>query len=111
MAARRADTSGQALAELAVSMFAVALVLSAIFAFARYITASLEARRDVRCDAGRGAFSMCGPGENYSTAKETATVEVSPLAADTIFGTAKVSIKEEVHIPAMGIDATDKGER
>lgn len=111
MAALRADTKGQALAELAVSMFAVALVLSAILAFARYITESLATRRDVRCDAGRGAFSMCGPGENYSSSRKTSSIEVSPMAADTVFGTAKVSIKEEAHIPAMGIDATDRGER
>jgi len=103
MAARAGDTRGQALVELAIGMVVVALVLSALFAFTRYILASLEMQRTIRADAGRAAFGSQGLDETYSSAIRHDVITVSPMAADYIFGSRQVEIKEEVHIPAMGI--------
>ena len=106
MAARAGATSarrGQALAELAVGMFVVSLVLAALFAFTRYILVSLEMQRTIRAEAGRAAFGAHGADESYSSAVRTDVITVSQMAADYIFGSRQVKIKEEVHMPVMGV--------
>lgn len=103
MAARAEGIRGQALVELAIGMVVVALVLSALFAFTRYILASLEIQRTLRADAGRSALGTHGVDETYSSSVQRDTITVSPMAADYIFGSRQVEIKEEVHIPVMGI--------
>ncbi len=113
MAARAGDTSraraprrvrrAQALVELAIGMFVVSLVLASLFAFTRYILASLEMQRTIRAEAGRGAFGAHGADESYSSAVRSETITVSPLAAEYVFGSRQVKIKEEVHIPLMGV--------
>jgi hypothetical protein len=91
--------------ELALGMFALALVLASLFGFTAYILGSLEMQRDLRADAGRGALNSGGGDEAYSSKTAHDTVEVEPLAATYIFGSSEVEIKEEVHIPAMaGLD-------
>ncbi|MBQ1568729.1 MAG: hypothetical protein IIZ70_02390 [Kiritimatiellae bacterium] len=99
MATRR----GQALVELAIGMFVVALVLSGLLAFGKYIVESLDEQRTMRADAGQGALGSVGGDGSYSSASRHASVTVSPLAAEYIFGSTTVEVKEEVHIPVTGI--------
>ena len=103
--ARRLGSSGQAFVELALGMFALALVLSALFGFTTYILSSLKMQRNIRADAGRGALNAGGGDESYSSKVADDTVEVEPFAATYIFGSSEVEVKEEVHIPSMsGLD-------
>lgn len=91
--------------ELALGMLALALVLSALFGFTTYILSSLKMQRNIRADAGRGALNAAGSEETYSSKMGHDTVEVEPFAATYIFGSSKVEVKEEVHIPSMsGLD-------
>lgn len=96
---------GQAFMEMALGMFALALVLSALFGFTTYILSSLAIQRDLRADAGCPALTAIGMGESYCTKTASDTVEVEPFAAEYVFGSSKVEVKEDVHIPAMsGLD-------
>ena len=79
MATRR----GQALIELAVGMFTLALVVSALCGFAVYIARSLRLQNTLR-----GA-----------SAEHPAPVEVSSFAADWIFGKTMLKIEEPFHMP------------
>ena len=93
--------SGQALVELAIGMVVVALVLAGVFGFTKYIVSSLNAFRTLRSDAGRSALTSHGGDGSYSSS--SVSITVSPMAADYIFGSTSVNVKEEVHIPAMGL--------
>ena len=70
---------GQALIELAIGMFTVALILGASFYFVRYIARSLEIENHIRA-----------PGQ----ATHTAEVQLDDFAADKVFGTRTLDIKE-----------------
>ena len=95
--------AGQALVEMAAGMLALALVASALVGFSLYIAKSLDMHRKLRGSAGRGAlYSQGGPG-SYSSAADSETVKVEPLAAVYIFGSRDVKIREEVFIPNMAI--------
>jgi len=74
---------GQALMELAVGMFALALVVSALCGFAVYIAKSLKMQNSLRVGAS----------------KQTAEIEISSWAAQHVFGTETLKIKEEVKMP------------
>ena len=92
---------GQAMMEMAMGMFALALVLSALFGFCAFIVRDLEIQRDLRARAGRSAMGSTGVGF-YGSASDTDSVEVSDFGAKYIFGSNTLTIREEVHIPAMG---------
>ncbi len=93
----------QALVELALGLFCLALILAALFAFLHYIVSSLNMSRDVRAKAGRAALTSMGGDESYSSSSKHDTVTVSPMAAEYIFGSSRIDVKEEVHIPNMKI--------
>lgn len=95
---------GQAFTELAVGMLALALVLAGLFSFTSYILSSLDQQRTVRAKAGRNALNTCGCDESYVSASEQDAVTVEPMAAEYIFGTEEVPVKEEVHLPPMGLE-------
>lgn len=78
---------GQALIELAIGMFALALVVSALCAFAVYIAKSLRMQNSLRTKA------------NF----QSDSVEVSSFAAKYIFGTEKFPIKEKVEMPQRNV--------
>lgn len=94
---------GQALIEMAMGMFALALVLASLFGFIAYIVTSLDMHRDLRADAGRAALNSVGMGESYSSKISKDTVEIEPFAAEYVFGSQEIEVKEEVHLPSMGI--------
>lgn len=95
---------GQALIELALGMFALALVFSALFAFATYIVQSLNAQRTVRAAAGKSALSSSTSG---ATRTETAEATFDAVAADYIFGSNRLKIKETVYIPPLTLVPTE----
>ena len=97
------ERRGQALVELAIGMVVVSLVLSGLFAFTDYIITSLNEQRTMRAEAGRSALGGVGGDGSYATETRHRTIVVSPMAADYIFGSTTVEIRDEVHLPLAGI--------
>lgn len=93
---------GQAMVETALGMFALALVLSALFGFAAYITESLDMRRSLRAKAGRCAMASSGGPDALVTAGGSRRVRIDSLAARYSFGREEVSARESVSMPPMG---------
>lgn len=104
---RRGSRPGQALTEFVLGLFAFTLVFVGLIAFVRYILVSQELSRGLRAEAGRAAMGRHGLDESYSSVVRHDTITVSPMAADYIFGSRQVEVREEVHIPAMGLDAIE----
>lgn len=77
---------GQALMELAVGMFALALVVSALCGFSVYIAKSLKVQNHLRTG---------GPTSDL--------VEFGDFAAEHVFGTQKIQIKEKLWFPETTI--------
>ena len=78
---------GQALMELAVGMFALALVVSALAGFAVYIAKSLRSQNTVRS----------------SSESSDTTVQFDSFAAKWIFGGESVGVREKVAMPMTEI--------
>ena len=78
-------TAGQALMELAVGMFALALVVSALCGFSLYIVKSLRAQNSLRSGTGRSSV--------------TDKVEFDDFAAEHVFGGKTLKISEKVEMP------------
>lgn len=78
---------GQALMELAVGMFAFALVVSALCIFATYIARSLVAQNALRKDGNGGSNS------------KSDSVEVGDFAAKNLIGGDTLKIEEKVVLP------------
>ena len=78
---------GQALMELAVGMFALALVVSALAGFAVYIAKSLRSQNTVRS----------------SSESPDTVVEVDKFAAEWIFGREKINVREKITMPETTI--------
>ena len=97
---RTARHAGQAMIEVALGMFALALVLAALFGFAAYILSSLDMQRTIRREAGVKALNGFGTG--YATAAKRDTVEFEPLACEYIVGSERLPVKESVEMPNMG---------
>ena len=70
---------GQALMELAVGMFTIALLLSAVFVFTRYIARSLEIQNHLRSSGW----------ETYAD-----SIRVDDFAAKEVFGSPVLHIRE-----------------
>lgn len=95
---------GQAFMEMAVGMLATALVIAALFGCTYIILGSLEMQRTLRARAGRAAMSSVGGEEAYASAAETEKITVESFAAEHLFGSTEVEVREEVHMPVMGIN-------
>ena len=78
---------GQAMVELAVGMFAFALVVSALCGFAVCIVKSLKMQNSLR----------------VGNSSQSATVEFDSFAAKHVFGTGALRIKEKVVMPQTAI--------
>lgn len=78
---------GQALMELVVGLFALALVVSALCGFAVYISKSLQMQNSLRTGSSSQHDSM----------------EVGEFAATYLFGTETVNIHERVKMPPTTI--------
>ena len=91
--------NGQAMVELAAGMFAFALAVSALVAFASYIARALEVAKDARSDAGVAAVGAFSAGE--VSRNDEFSLEEFP--ATYIFGDERIDIKEFVHIPGTRI--------
>lgn len=74
---------GQALMELTVGLFALALVVSALCGFAIYIAKSLKMQNSLR----------------VGSSSQHATLEVSEFAAEYLFGSKSLNITEKVVMP------------
>jgi len=84
------DRRGQAAMELAVGLFALALVVSALCGFAVYIAKSLAAQNTLR--HGNGGTSC-----------RSDRVEVGEFASEHVFGTPILRINEKIVMPAKTI--------
>ena len=105
MGTRKHICRGQALMELAVGMFALALVLAVLVAFTHYIVSSLDMQRTVRREAGGAALNSSSL--MASSASKNDTVEVDSIASKFVFGWDKVGVHERVSLPAMVIQTGD----
>lgn len=92
---------GQALVEMALGMFAFALVASALVGFAIYIASALDMRRTMRADAGERAMGSIGQPTSLVTSQDSRKVEVDPIAAEYVFGREEVSVRDSVSLPPM----------
>ena len=92
---------GQAMVELAAGMFALALVLSALFTFAVYIVKSLDEQRDLRSRAGSTALVSSGAEGTFCSAVSNLEVPVEPFAAEWLLPEDTLKVDESVHIPTM----------
>lgn len=101
--AARQVRGGQALAEFAVCLGAVVLVVCGLLAFADCILAGLDIERDLRSKSGTGAMGITGANV-YSSRADVRTVEIPKAAAEVIFGGRNARLGESVHIPAMKIE-------
>jgi hypothetical protein len=81
----------QALMELAVGMFTIALVVSLLTAYAMYIAKSLKAQNTLRS------------GNSASSSSKSDTVEVGEFAGEHLFGKSKLQIREKVVMPSTVI--------
>jgi hypothetical protein len=86
-----ATKRGQALMELAVGMFVIALVVSALCGYALYISKSLKAQNSLRGGSTARSNSKCD------------TVEVGEFAGEYLFGGNKLEIREKVVMPQTTI--------
>lgn len=77
---------GQALMELAVGLFALALVVSALCGFAHYIAKSLRVQNELRVGG-----------------KRSDSVEISSWAAQHVFGAETLKISEKLNWPSTTI--------
>ena len=73
---------GQAMTELAVGLFALALVVSALCGFAVYVAKSLRVQNELRVGG-----------------QKTDRVEATDLTADYVFGTEALTISERLVWP------------
>jgi len=78
---------GQALMELAVGMFSIALIVTALAGFAVYIAKSLAAQNELR--AGKPSVSD--------------SVDVGAFGASYVFGSETLTIRESVKMPRREI--------
>ena len=95
---------GQAFVELAIGMFALALTFAALIGYATYIVGALDMGRRLRAEAGTDAMGSVGGDGAFAHATDAGAIEMEPMAAEYIFGSEEVEVKEEVHLPVMGID-------
>lgn len=93
---------GQALYELTIGIFTLALVASAIFAFTEYIAKGLKIHRRLRAKAGTRAMWSVSADGTFVSASSSESFNPDPLAAEQVFGKTTVNIKETVKMPAMG---------
>ena len=100
---RRIGRRGQAFMEMAVGMLATALVVAALFGCTYINLGSMEMQRELRAKAGRAAMATTGGDESYASAKDAETITVETFAAEYLFGATEVEVREEVHMPAMGL--------
>ena len=100
----RSLRGGQAFVEMAFGMLALALVLSALFAFTDYIVRAQNMQRRLRAAAGLDAMGSMGGDGSFLSAADADMIEVEPMAAAYVFGTEAVKIEESVYLPALCID-------
>lgn len=77
---------GQAMMELVIGMFALALVVSALCGFATYIAKALRVQNELRQNGGR-------------TNSGSDSVEVGEFASRYVFGSETLKIEERVEMP------------
>ena len=92
---------GQALVEMAIGMFAIVLVISAMVAFSAYMVRSLGVQGEARRKAGVAALSSMAPDGAFATANESDTVEFDGVASEYVFGQDVITIREKCSLPAM----------
>ena len=81
---------GQALVELAVGLFTLALVVSALCGFAVYVARSLEAQNELRTAAG-------------GTNSRSDSVDVGGFSSRYVFGRDVLNVSERVEMPERTI--------
>lgn len=76
---------GQSLTELMIGVFALALLVTSLCAFAEYIVKSLKMQNSLRVGAS----------------SQQDQVELNDFSAEKVFGTSVLKIREKVEMPSM----------
>lgn len=93
--------------EMAIGMFLLVLLATALFSFGEIILTSLEQQDRIREEAGRKALDAVAPPDvrvRFASAHGNDSVTVEPIAADYFFNSQEVKIQNEVHMPVMGLE-------
>lgn len=104
---RMTSRRGQAMYEMAIGMFLLVLIASALFSFGDIILTSLEQQDRIREEAGRKALDAFAPPDvrvRFVSAHGNDSVEVEPIAAEYLFDSQEIKIQNEVHMPVMGLE-------
>ena len=101
---------GQAMYEMAIGMFLLVLMATALFSFGEIILTSLEQQDRIREEAGRKALDAVAPPDvrvRFVSSHGNDSVTVEPIAADYLFDSQEIKVKNEVHMPVMGLGETE----
>ena len=104
---RNRSRRGQAMFEMAIGMFLLVLMATALFSFGEIILTSLEQQDRIREEAGRKALDAVAPPEvrvRFVSSHGNDSVTVEPIAADYLFDSQEVKVVNEVHMPVMGLE-------
>lgn len=93
------NRKGQAFIELALGMFALSLVISALATFAIYIVQSLKLQDEARLEAGQSA--MISSGSDMIESMRSDSIELDAVAAEYFFGSKAITINEKAYLPRM----------
>lgn len=107
---RNGRRRGQAMFEMAIGMFLLVLMATALFSFGEIILTSLEQQDRIREEAGRKALDAVAPPDvrvRFMSSHGNDSVTVEPIAADYFFNSQEVKIQNEVHMPVMGLEEVE----
>ena len=107
---RNGRRRGQAMFEMAIGMFLLVLMATALFSFGEIILISLEQQDRIREEAGRKALDAVAPPDvrvRFMSSHGNNSVTVEPIAADYFFNSQEVKIQNEVHMPVMGLEEVE----
>ena len=101
---------GQAMFEMAIGMFLLVLIATALFSFGEIILTSLEQQDRIREEAGRKALDAVAPSDVrvvFVSSHGDDSVTVEPIAADYLFDSQEIKVRNEVHMPVMGLEEVE----
>ena len=106
----RGRRRGQAMYEMAIGMFLLVLLASALFSFGDIILTSLEQQDRIREEAGRKALDAFAPDDvrvRFMSSHGNDSVTVEPIAAEYFFDSQEIKVQNEVHMPVMAMDEAE----
>ena len=101
---------GQAMYEMAIGMFLLVLMAGALFSFGEIMLTSLDQQDRIREEAGRKALEAYAPDGvrvRFVSSHGNDSVTVDPIAADYLFDSQDIKVRNEVHMPVMAMEEVE----